>query len=48
MCYVDMKRDHKKNRKESKERTLTPSKGSKSLKCFTSPSKEIFCQHFVH
>ena len=48
MCYVDMKRDHKKNRKESKERTVTPGKGSKSLKCFTSPSKQIFCQHFVH
>ena len=31
MCYVDMKRDHKKNRKESKERTFTPGKGSKSL-----------------
>lgn len=37
MCYEDMKRDHKENRKESKERTLTPGKGSKSPKCFTPP-----------
>ena len=52
MCYEDMKRDHKENRKESKERTLTPGKGSKSPKCFNSPPppypKQTFCQHFAH
>jgi len=48
MCYEDMKRDHKENRKESKERTLTPGKGSKSPKCFSYPPRQIFCQHFAH
>ena len=48
MSYEAMKCDHKENRKESKERALTPGKGSKSPKCFTSPPKQIFCRDFAH